>query len=179
MHDRRSDYRRLHLLGADTFAHVNGTLAPHLAETERLLRAWGNRDAVCTAGLYHAVYGTVGIRGSLAGLQRRDEIARAIGAEAEAIVYLYGSCDRDVFHPRIGTSDQYRFADRFTGRERVVTPRELCDFCELTVANELELALANAAFRAKHRADLTNLFDRMRGSISVGASDAYRRALCR
>jgi hypothetical protein len=176
---RDAHHRRLRALGADAFAHVNGALGPHLAKTERLLRAWGSREALCTAGLYHAVYGTDGIRGSLAGLERRSELAGTIGAEAEAIVYLYGACDRDVFHPRIGTADRYRFVDRFTGAEHVIAERELRDFCELTVANELELALASERFRTKHRVALTSLFDRMDGLLSAGATGAYRQALCR
>jgi len=173
-----SDVRRLLALGAGEFAHVNGPLAPHLLRTELLLRRWGNREALCTAGLYHAVYGTAGIRGSLASLASRSEVARVIGSEAETLVYLYGSCDRDIFHPRIGTVDQRRFVDRFTTAEQAISEGQLRDFCELTVANELELALANDRFRAKHRAELVSLFGRMEGLLSKAASQAYRGALC-
>jgi hypothetical protein len=163
---------RLHALGAAGFAHVNGTLEPHLRETERLLRRWGNREVVCVAGLYHAVYGTGGIAGHLVGLDAREAIAAVIGVEAERLAYLYGACNRERFHPRIGTRLQNRFVDRFTNSEYAITDGMLCDFCEITVANELELALGNADFKRRHAEALTELFSRMHGLISAGARSA-------
>lgn len=164
-------------LGADTFAHVSGSLARHLVETERLLRSFGSRDALCLAGLYHAVYGTDGIRGSLAGLDRRAAIAAIVGAEAEALAYLYGACARETFHPRIGTRDQLRFADRFTRSEYPIGESALRDFCELTVANELELALASEAFRAEYAAELCAFFGRMDQLVSAECARAWRAVL--
>jgi len=163
---------QLQRLGADRFAHVNGTLERHLHATMRLLRRWGNPEPVCVAGLYHAVYGTGGIRGQLAGLDARSAIAEVIGKEAEALAYLYGACNRGGFHPRIGTPAQSTFVDRFTGGEYPITETELRAFCEMTVANELELAEASVSFRERHRAELRRLFARMRGLISAAAHDA-------
>lgn len=170
---------RLLALGAGAFDHVNGSLALHLQGTEALLRRWGNREALCLAGLYHAVYGTDGIQGSLVGIDRRAAIAQVIGSEAESAAYRYGACARAVFHPRIGTSDQLRFADRFTKSEYSITESALRDFCELTLANELELAISGEAFRAEYGAELVTFFDRMRGLVSDAAVRAYRRTLCR
>lgn len=166
-------------LGADAFPHVSGSLARHLCATERLLRDWGSRDALCLAGLYHAVYGTDGIRGSLAGLDRRGAIAAIIGAEAEALAYLYGACARAVFHPRIGTRDQLRFADRFTASEYAIGEPALRDFCEITVANEVELALASDAFRSKYAAELAAFFSRMNGLVSAECERTWRTVLVR
>jgi hypothetical protein len=172
----RTDGERLVIelqrLGATGFAHVNGTLEQHLQATMQLLRRWGNREAVCVAGLYHAVYGTGGIAGRLAGLDARTAIAAVIGEEAEALAYLYGACDRERFHPRIGTAAQSTFVDRFTDREYVISEAKLRAFCEMTVANELELATASAAFRERHRAELRDLFARMGKLISDCARDA-------
>ena len=168
---------RLHALGAAAFPHFNGTLERHLHGTERLLREWGNRDTVCVAGLYHAVYGTDGIRGSLAGLDARDAVSAFIGREAEALVYLYGACDRDRFHPRIGTGTQNTFVDRFAGREYAIGDAMLRDFCEITVANELDLALGNPAFARRHAGGLLALFGRMRGLISGAAECAVSEVL--
>ncbi len=172
MTDRSVLEERLRAVGAAPCAHVNGTLEPHLRETERLLRRWGNRDAVCVAGLYHAVYGTGGIAGHLVGLDAREAIAAVIGVEAERLAYLYGACDRERFHPRIGTRLQNRFVDRFTDSEYAITDPMLRDFCEITVANELELALGNADFRRRHARALAELFGRMHGLISAGARGA-------
>jgi uncharacterized protein DUF6817 len=174
---RAQAWQRLLALGAGEFAHVSGSLATHLHGTETLLRRWGSREALCLAGLYHAVYGTDGIVGSLTSVGARKRIAELIGEEAERIAYLYGACARDAFHPRIGAPDELRFADRFIGAEYPIDPSLLRDFCELTVANELELAFGNGPFRAKHRASLRDLFDRMAPHLSEPARTAYRRRL--
>jgi hypothetical protein len=163
---------RLHALGAGAFPHVNGSLERHLHATAQLLQDWGNCEAVCLAGLYHAVYGTDGIDGCLVGLDAREAIAAVIGMEAEALAYLYGACDRERFHPRIGTAMQDRFVDRFTGDEYTITDTALRDFCEITVANELELALGNREFRRRHADALEELFGRMRGLVSDAAFNA-------
>ena len=146
-------FRQLQALGADAFAHVNGSLALHLQGTEALLRRWGNREAVCLGGLYHAVYGTDRITGSLADLGMREAIAAVLGSEAEELAYLYGACARETFHPRNGTPDQLMFADRFAACEYPISASRLRDLCEITMANELDLALANPRFRDKYGAD--------------------------
>jgi len=167
-------YERLETLGAGNFVHVAGTLAPHLRRTAALLARWGNREALCLAGLYHAVYGTDGIHGALVAHERRSVIAGAIGVEAEAIVYLYGACDRDAFHPRIGTPHETQFVDRFSRSEYGIAPSALADFCELTLANEFELACSSAAFSAKHGASIAYLAGRMHAHASAQALAACR-----
>ena len=170
-------YLHLVTLGGERLPHVSGTLAAHLRRTENLLRSWGGRHALCMAGLYHAVYGTAGIRHNLLDVSERRSVAAVIGAEAEAIAYLYGACDRARYHPRIGTAMQWCFADRFTGAEYPLSATSLRDFCELTVANEVELATTSERFRQRYRSELCVFFDRMHGLISDAATTAYRRAL--
>lgn len=168
---------RLRALGAGEFVHLNGTLERHLRATAGLLRAWGNREAVCLAGLYHAVYGTAGIAGSLVALDARDAVAGIIGAEAEGLVYLYAACDRDRFHPRIGMPMQRMFADRFAGAQYLIDKCQLRDFCEITVANELELALCSHTFKARHAKSLMDLIARMRGLVGDAAQAAAQAIL--
>jgi len=173
MHDTLTEhYRRLLALGADEFPHVAGSLAPHLLRTASLLQQWGNRPALCLAGLYHAVYGTDGIRGSLVALEHRSAIAGIIGSEAESVAYLYGACDRDAFHPRIGTGAPLQFVDRFTLSEYPIQDTALRDFCELTLANELDLVQSSDAFSIKHRGELARLAGQMREFVSANAHDA-------
>ncbi|HJU23390.1 MAG TPA: hypothetical protein VJ891_12850 [Casimicrobiaceae bacterium] len=162
---------RLHALGAGAFAHVNGTLEAHLLGTERLLRGFRNDEAVCLAGLYHAVYGTDGITGTLLAPadEERRSIAALIGDEAESLAWLYGACDRERFHPRIGTPSQHLFADRFSNANYWIDDVQLCAFCEITVANEVELAHANSRFAARHARRLAELFARMRPLVSEAA----------
>jgi hypothetical protein len=170
-------FDQLQMLGAGEFAHFDGSLADHLRGTECLLRARGSADAVCAAGLYHAAYGTDGYAPALASIDQRRDIAALIGAEAEALAYLYGACDRDLFHPRIGTPLQLVFRDRFSGTEYGIRREQLAQFCELTVANELEITGRNADYRAKHRASLSELFERMSGLASPAAFDAGKAML--
>ena len=172
--DARRANAQLHALGAGRFIHVTGSLERHLHGTQQLLRGWGGRDALCRAGLYHAVYGTDGIIGRLVGLEARRTIAEVIGEEAERLVYLYGACDRERFHPRIGTPLQLGFVDRFAASEYAIAQAHLRDFCELTVANELDLALGSPRFRLRHGVELSRLFARMGPLLS----DAARTAVC-
>lgn len=167
----------LHALGADDFPHVVDSLAAHLERTEAWLRRFGAREALCRAGRHHAIYGTGGIEGELVALSARRAVAEAIGDEAEAVVYHYAACDRDRFHPRIGTCDECTFADRFERRDRAITTTMLRDLCELTLANELELASTSAAFRGKHRDDLLALTERMHAHVSAAAYAAMRETL--
>jgi hypothetical protein len=167
----------LHTLGAHDFPHVVDSLAAHLERTEAWLRRFGAREALCRGGRHHAIYGTAGIAGKLLALSARRAVAAAIGDEAEAIVYLYAASDRDRFHPRIGTRDECAFADRFDGCDHPISGTMLRDFCELTLANELELASSSAAFRRKHRDDLLALTERMHAYVSVAAYAAMRETL--
>ncbi|MGZ3237250.1 MAG: DUF6817 domain-containing protein [Burkholderiaceae bacterium] len=171
-------FAELQALGAGEFEHLNGSLAAHLRGTESLLREWGAREAVCIAGLYHAVYGTDGFNPSLVGIDMRQRIASLLGPEAEELAYLYGACNRRTYYPRIGTESQLVFADRFTNTEYDISNEQLRDLCELILANELEIAQGSAEFRAKHGALLSKLFERMEGIVSEVGFKTFRKVLC-
>jgi hypothetical protein len=168
----------LQALGAGEFKHFNGSLATHLRGTESLLRQWSAREALCLAGLYHAVYGTDGYAPSLVSIGVRSHVSTLIGKEAEEITYLYCACDRRAFYPRIGTVSQCLFADRFTGTEYEISAQQVSDLCELIVANELDIAKDNEEFRTKHSKTLSELFGRMDGLASAAALQAYKSVLC-
>jgi len=172
-----SAFEQLKALGAGDFAHLNGSLAEHLRHTEALLRQWGNRDAVCLAGLYHAVYGTDAFDEKLVSLDMRQAIATIIGSEAEALTYLYGACNRKTYYPRIGTSEQFLFADRFAQSEYAIDESQVRDLCELILANEMELLIAGVEFRSKFGVQLAKLFARMQGLVSTAGFEDYRRLL--
>lgn len=170
-------FAQLHAMGAGEFAHLNGSLAAHLRGTEALLRSWGASELVCVAGLYHAVYGTDGYPTALTGLNARSQISSLIGMEAEALTYLYGACNRAVFYPRIGGESQFLFADRFQAAEYAISIEQLKNLCELILANELEIALNSAEFRANYGPQLAPLFERMRGLVSEAGFASFRRVL--
>lgn len=170
-------FSKLQSLGAGEFAHLNGSLSKHLRGTEALLREWGAADTVCVAGLYHAVYGTYGYNSALTSLAGRKNIAELIGVEAESLAYLFGACNRRVFYPRIGTDAQLLFADRFTNAEYEIGYLQLTQLCEITLANELEIVSNSTQFIAAHRLNLSPLFEKMSGLLSMAGFQSYRSIL--
>ncbi|MEI5097347.1 hypothetical protein RB200_00120 [Streptomyces sp. PmtG] len=163
----------LRAAGAEDVEHPGGTLFAHLVRVSDLLAAWGARPALVSAGLCHAFYGTDGFPVVLLDVGRRAELAEAIGAEAEALVHLYASCDRDASHSELA-DDKGTFVDRFTGGRVYPSLAERRDFAELTVANELDIVTVNPEARDRYGADLLALFTRWRPLLSEPA-----RAHCR
>ncbi|TMU99240.1 DUF6817 domain-containing protein [Streptomyces sp. DASNCL29] len=156
----------LRRLGAARIAHPGGsTLLAHLQRVRARLAAWGARPELQLAGLCHAFYGTDGFPVTLLPLGRRGELVAVIGAEAEAIVYLYASCDRKATCPVLGDPGAL-FHDRFTGRAHTPEPRLLRDFAELSAANELDLARCDPALRRRRGPELLALFTRCRPLLS-------------
>ncbi|MET8009056.1 DUF6817 domain-containing protein [Streptomyces sp. NPDC005271] len=155
----------LRRLGAAGIAHPGGTLLAHLQRVRARLAAWGARPDLQLAGLCHAFYGTDGFPVTLLPLDRRTELAAVIGAEAEALVYLYASCDREATYPTLTDADA-AFHDRFTGRTHTPEPQLRRDFAELSAANELDLARIDPAFRTKCGPELLDLLTRFRPLLS-------------
>ena len=102
---------------------------------------------------------------------------RSLRDHAKALAYLYGACDRSVFHPRIGTPSEALFADRFSGTSYPLARDRLASLCDITIANELEIAGRSAAFRAAHGVALMSLFKRMAGRASEPALQAAQSLL--
>jgi Domain of unknown function (DUF6817) len=141
---------------------LNGSLEEHFIGVYDLLVVdWKAAPALQDAGLFHAAYGTSGFTDQMVSLDQRHLIADIIGEEAEEIVYLYCSCDRDVFWPSIGVTEPLLFKDRFSAAEFELAPQQLREFCELTAANELQLAANDPTFADQYRAVFIDIFIRM------------------
>ncbi|HDY7869289.1 TPA: hypothetical protein RQK36_004418, partial [Vibrio vulnificus] len=110
-------------------------------------------------------------------LSQRQEIAQIIGSDEEALVYLYCSCDRDYVFPQFGKMLEIQFKDRFTGSTFKLDNAVAKLFCELTVANELELVYSSEEFKLKYGAELFELFQGMDSYLSPEARNAYKSAL--
>jgi hypothetical protein len=165
-------FRELAALGAGDFGHLNGSLEQHFIGVRETLESWGANETLMRAGLFHAAYGTAGFTPVMISLERRGEISRLIGSAAEEIVYTYCACDRRSFWPQIGSLDDMIFRDRFTGEMRSIAEQELRQFCELTCANEVEIASKDANFIDQHGAQLGAIFGRWSALISASASRA-------
>ncbi|MFF6781647.1 DUF6817 domain-containing protein [Streptomyces sp. NPDC012510] len=166
----------LRRFGAADLAHPGGTLLAHLQRVHARLGLWRARPALRLAGLCHAFYGTDGFPTALLPPDRRADLAAVIGAEAEALVYLYGSCDRRATHPVLTRADA-PFHDRFTGRTHTPAPQLRRDFAELSAANELDLAREDPDFREKWGPGLLELFTGFRPLLSEAAWHDCRTVL--
>ena len=162
-------FHRLSELGAGDFEHLDGSLIEHLRGTRKLLENWSAPEVLRDAGLYHAAYGTSGFDENLVSISQRSEIAQIIGREAEEIVYQYCACDRKHFFAQIGVVDNPEFKNRFTGELYQLSSDLMLRFCELTAANETEIAIDNPDFIVEHGSGLNRLFIRMAPYLSEAA----------
>lgn len=167
-------FNQLAELGAGEFEHLDGTLTEHLLGTKQLLQQWGASSVLQDAGLYHAAYGTAGFDENFVGTDQRNTIAVIIGKEAEEIVYQYCACDREYYFTRIGVEDNPLFKNRFTGEHYHLPFAMVKNFCELTAANETEIAIDNPAFIAEHGKGISKLLAQMTPYLSVNAISKYQ-----
>jgi len=163
----------LRATGAAEIDHPGGTLLDHLLRVRALLDEWGARRDVQLAGLCHAAYGTDGFAVTLLDTTERSTLAGAIGEPAEALVYLYGSCDRASTYPQMG-QDVVVVKDRFTGETVTPDVDALRGFAEITAANELDVVRHNADIAERHGAGLLQLVERSRAHLSDAALQAWR-----
>jgi hypothetical protein len=143
-----------------------------------LLSDWGADEVLQAAGLCHACYGTDGFDHAMVDVADRQALMELIGPRAEALVYLYCSCDRAAVYPLLGSDGPVAFRDRFTGRTVVPPERDVRAFVEVTAANELDALAHNSAVAAEHGAGLFSLFAGARDRLSDAAWAACVDQLC-
>lgn len=119
-------------LGFDRMEHDSHVpFISHLVGTRRLLDAWGERRELCDAGLLHSAYGTEYFE--FDSPASREEVRDVIGAEAEAIAWLWCTIRRD--HVDVSTCSA---PDRHTGKNIEMTRRQLRDIATLWAADTVE-----------------------------------------
>ncbi|MFJ8143067.1 DUF6817 domain-containing protein [Streptomyces sp. NPDC096013] len=163
--------------GADDMLHPGGTLLAHLGRVQGLLAEWGADSVVQTAGLCHATYGTDGFAPHLLPVDDRATLIALIGEPAEALVYLYASCDRGAVYPRVDGTTDLAFRDRFTGRELSPPVDQLRAFFDITAANELDVLAHNTELAARYGPGLHALLTRAGTLLSPAAREAVNRQL--
>lgn len=127
-------------LDVGRFKHVNGSLLSHLKGTYELLSKWGNREALCNAGLYHSIYGTQDFKLQAVTLDERSKIRDIIGEEAERIVFYFSVCDRDYLYTQMGKAG-IKYRNSLNGQVELLDSAMTRDLLELTMANELEILI--------------------------------------
>ena len=119
-------------LGFATLEHDSHVpFLSHLLGTRRLLNTWGERTALCDAGLFHSVYGTEYFTPTCT--PDRADVVATIGADAERIAWLWCTIRRD-------TLDVERRAvqRRDTDDIEPLTPQEVRDLATLWSADTVE-----------------------------------------
>lgn len=163
--------------GADGVDHPGGTLYDHLVRVGGVLAEWEAAEAVRLAGLCHATYGTDGFDQALLDLRDRSVLRDVIGAEAEALVYLYASADRRAVYPRLDGHAPVEFTDRFARQISPVEEPALRAFLEITAANELDVLARQPVMLAEYGPSLLALFARCRDLLSPAAWTACEALL--
>lgn len=147
--DRKVSYLRA--AGAHRLEHSGQSrLLDHLLATRALLSAWGAHPAVQDGALFHAVYGTEQFGPASVARERRDEVRALIGERAEALAWLWCVCTRDSLEANLAPTPAGTRADgqggrpgpgvidRTTGERAPISPQQLEDLGNLSVANALE-----------------------------------------
>ncbi|MEV4151990.1 alpha/beta hydrolase family protein [Nocardia salmonicida] len=142
-------------LGTEHIEHPGGTLHAHLHRVHALTVEWNAAPRAQLAAICHASYGTDGFAHALLPVEDRGRLRAVIGADAEALVYLYGACDRERTYRDLGQRP-LTVIDRFTGESRAIDGTDLRDFAELTIVNELDVA-RHASLSASTREGIRDL----------------------
>lgn len=122
----------------DSLDHSRRSLLDHLLGTRTLLAAWGARQPVCDAGLFHSVYSTEAFEAAAVSLDRRDEVRSLIGGEAERLAWLFCVMNRESFDANLGEPSSPTIANRLTSERIALKRGEFVDLVNLSCANTLE-----------------------------------------
>jgi hypothetical protein len=123
--------------GAGESAHSQSDLLGHLIGTHRLLVRWGAEPEVCTAGLFHAIYGTETFGAIELDVPERDAVRALVGERCESLVHTFASTTRESLDDALAHGPPYVLADE-DGAPVPLSPRELADLCNLAAANWLD-----------------------------------------
>ncbi|WP_160327969.1 DUF6817 domain-containing protein [Sphingomonas sp. HT-1] len=111
--------------------HTDTTLLAHLQGVYAKLKAWGCRDDLCFAGLFHSVYGTEHFRRQTIPIAARPRVTKVIGSDAEALAFQFCTLDTRAFLADVEAFLGARIADAPIDPEK-------SDLLHLFVANWLE-----------------------------------------
>ena len=137
--DRETLLQFLRGKGAARVGHSERDLLEHLWHTSEILRGWALPAWVCTAGLFHSVYGTEVFTQKLIPLQEREELRALIGRRAEKLVYCFSVLRRAALFSALKPGQLPPFiVARATGHRIYLAPGRMTELCCLLAANWLE-----------------------------------------
>ncbi len=104
----------------------------HLLGTRRVLANWGERPAMCDAGLFHSVYGTEYFTPT--STPSRAEVAALVGEEAEELAHLWCVIERR----SIGGDAPFEVRLRHDGSVHALSAQTVADLVTLWAADTEE-----------------------------------------
>jgi hypothetical protein len=126
-------------LGIDKVAHTEKTYLGHLVNVYRLMETEGCTPELCSAGMFHSIYGTEKFQGFKLELTQRDLVRKLIGDRAEKLAYLNCAMDRASFDRAAeANGETYRFVDRITQDPVELPRRDFDDLCRVHLFDWLE-----------------------------------------
>lgn len=137
----------------------------HLVGTRRVLVEWGERPAVCDAGLFHSAYGTEYF--PVDEPVDRAEVQAVIGAEAEEIAHAWCTIRRDTIELGSG-AEPATVVDRTTDERIEIDDQLLADIAALWAADTVE----QIARMTPDERDFASNLDRVLHLASPTARDA-------
>lgn len=143
----------------------------------------GSSPQLALAGLFHSIYGAQGFEDFALPLDRREEISRLIGADAEKIVYLYCATSDESLQESLRHDGPPRLWDRFKNCPLQVSTDEFDGLLWLTLIDVLEQDLrriraGSPNVDARWAPFLRRVSERLGPTASWGDQSLTADALC-
>jgi hypothetical protein len=139
------------------------------------LGALGHGPQVRLAGLAHAAYGTDGFDLTLLDVADRAPLRDLVGERAEALIYLYGGCDRSRTWKTLPQTRQVW--NRFAGRAETPDGDQLQPFADLSIVNELDVVEHDPGIARRYGDYFRTLFESWAPLASAPVLAEARRVL--
>lgn len=139
--------------GADKQPHSGRFLMDHLLGVQEILQRAKSEEVVCTAGLFHSVYGTAIYKPQLVPASRREEVRAVIGGRCEEIVWTFGVMPaRPTVWELCLSNNRHEFLSEKFAIEHSTAEQLWLDLLRLECANLLEqkAALHKFPFLMRH-----------------------------
>jgi hypothetical protein len=138
-----TDYRQLTTflknLGIEQVRHTQKNYFAHLVAVYQLMRAYGEEDELCQAGMFHSIYGTERFQGFKLQASQRAHVESLIGRRAEHLAYWNCFMDRDSFDGLLTqTEESYSIRHRETDQSMQLNRQEYDDLCRVHLYDWLE-----------------------------------------
>jgi hypothetical protein len=144
--------------GTGQTAHSCNRLWDHLSGVHRILKACDSAEHVCSAGLFHSVYGTQAFKKVTIDAARRPEVQALIGQAAEALVWAFCTLPRPKLLEVSLKQQTFNWANDLEG---AINPTQFAqDLIRLECANLIEQRTLHQFPCLAHKAQEMRMLDR-------------------